>query len=198
MKNYYDELEVNKNASPEVINKAYRVLAKKYHPDMAEANQKQAAELKFKRISEAYEILSNEEKRKAYDEELARIEAKQPTSAQYNNLVNSNQELQHEVNNLKSKLNHMNQSSNRTQSTGTQHQTYAPQQQYYVYETRRPPTFMERIKFRLQYWLRNILAFVLTVLVICITFYLLFHIPYTRNFLLHDMGFQLIFDIFQQ
>lgn len=198
MKNYYDELEVNKNASPEVINKAYRVLAKKYHPDMADSSQKQAAEAKFKKISEAYETLSDEEKRKAYDEELARIEAAKPTSDEYNQMVKSNQVLQHEVHNLKSKLDHMNQTSSGAQTSGAQQQTHIPQQQYYVYETRRPATFMERIKFRLQYWLRNILAFVLTVLVICIAFYLLFHIPYTRNFLLHDMGFQLIFDIFQQ
>lgn len=69
MKNYYEILEVNKNASQETIAKVYKFLAKKYHPD-ANPDNKQEAEEKFKEISEAYEILSNEEKRKQYDEEL--------------------------------------------------------------------------------------------------------------------------------
>ena len=69
MKNYYEILEVNKKASPETISKVYKYLAKKYHPDTNPEN-KQEAEEKFKEISEAYEILSNEEKRKEYDMEL--------------------------------------------------------------------------------------------------------------------------------
>ena len=70
MKNYYDDLEISKKASKEVIEKVYKVLAKKYHPDTTKEIDKQAAEDKFKAISEAYEILSNEEKRKKYDIEL--------------------------------------------------------------------------------------------------------------------------------
>ena len=69
MKNYYEILEVNKKASSETISKVYKYLAKKYHPD-ANPDNKQEAEEKFKEISEAYEILSNEEKRKEYDMEL--------------------------------------------------------------------------------------------------------------------------------
>ena len=69
MKNYYEILEVNKKASPETISKVYKYLAKKYHPD-ANPDNKQEAEERFKEISEAYEILSNEEKRKEYDMEL--------------------------------------------------------------------------------------------------------------------------------
>ena len=69
MKDYYQILEVNKSASPETISKVYKFLAKKYHPDANPGNSQEAEE-KFKQISEAYEILSNEEKRKKYDEEL--------------------------------------------------------------------------------------------------------------------------------
>lgn len=66
-KNYYDILQVNKNASPEIIEKAYKILAKKYHPDLqTEENKKQSEEI-LKEINEAYEILSNPEKRKNYD-----------------------------------------------------------------------------------------------------------------------------------
>lgn len=62
---YYKELGVNRNASEDEIKKAYRKLAMKYHPDHAEGDK--AAEEKFKKISEAYAVLSDKEKRKQYD-----------------------------------------------------------------------------------------------------------------------------------
>lgn len=64
-KDYYKILGVNRNANQEEIKKAYRKLAKKYHPDL-NPNDKEAQE-KFKDINEAYEVLSDEEKRKRYD-----------------------------------------------------------------------------------------------------------------------------------
>lgn len=70
MKTLYEILEVSENASKEVIEKAYRVLAKKYHPDLQPEEQKQKAETTIKKINEAYDILSNEVKRKEYDEML--------------------------------------------------------------------------------------------------------------------------------
>ena len=65
-KDYYEVLGINKNADDKAIKKAYRKLAKKYHPDInpGDAN----AEAKFKEVTEAYEILSNPEKRKLYDQ----------------------------------------------------------------------------------------------------------------------------------
>ncbi len=64
-KDYYAILGVARNATDEDIKKAYRKLARKYHPDVSkEAN----AEEKFKEVSEAYETLKEAEKRKAYDE----------------------------------------------------------------------------------------------------------------------------------
>jgi curved DNA-binding protein len=62
---YYKILGVNKNASAEEIKKAYRKLAMKYHPDHTKGNK--SAEEKFKKISEAYAVLSDAEKRKQYD-----------------------------------------------------------------------------------------------------------------------------------
>ncbi|MBQ2938058.1 MAG: J domain-containing protein, partial [Clostridia bacterium] len=76
-KNYYDILEVNKNASPEIIEKAYKTLVKKYHPDLQENNLKNKFEEKIKEINEAYEILSNSEKRKNYDLNLKATEITQ-------------------------------------------------------------------------------------------------------------------------
>ncbi|WP_185861341.1 molecular chaperone DnaJ [Blattabacterium cuenoti] len=65
-KDYYEVLGVSKNASPEEIKKAYRKLAIKYHPDKNLDNKKKAEE-KFKEAAEAYEVLSNTEKRQRYD-----------------------------------------------------------------------------------------------------------------------------------
>ena len=65
-RDYYEVLGVDKNASSSEIKKAYRKLAKKYHPDMNKDN-KEDAEKKFKEATEAYEVLSDENKRKNYD-----------------------------------------------------------------------------------------------------------------------------------
>lgn len=73
MSNLYEILEVSEKASKEVIDKAYHVLAKKYHPDLQQGEAKQKAEEKMKQINAAYEILGNDEKRKEYD---AKLEAK--------------------------------------------------------------------------------------------------------------------------
>jgi len=64
---YYETLGVGKDASQDEIKKAYRTLAKKYHPDVTDLS-KDEAEAKFKEVSEAYEVLSDENKRKLYDQ----------------------------------------------------------------------------------------------------------------------------------
>lgn len=71
MKNLYDVLEVSRKASSEIIEKAYKTLAKKYHPDLQDGSNRVECEEKMKEINEAYEILSHEQKRKQYDEKLA-------------------------------------------------------------------------------------------------------------------------------
>ena len=64
-RDYYEVLGVEKTASEADIKKAYRSLAKKYHPDMNPDNKE--AEVKFKEVNEAYAVLSDEEKRAKYD-----------------------------------------------------------------------------------------------------------------------------------
>ena len=61
-RDYYEVLEVQRGASADEIKKAFRKLARKYHPDAG------GDEAKFKEINEAYEVLSDDKKRKLYDQ----------------------------------------------------------------------------------------------------------------------------------
>ena len=65
-RDYYDILGVNKNATPDELKKAYRKMAIKYHPDKNPDDHE--AEAKFKEAAEAYDILSNPEKKQRYDQ----------------------------------------------------------------------------------------------------------------------------------
>ena len=65
-RDYYEVLGVSKSADAATIKKAYRKLAKKYHPDSNEGNQSAAEH--FKEVNEAYDVLSDEKKRKLYDQ----------------------------------------------------------------------------------------------------------------------------------
>lgn len=93
MKDYYEILEVSKNASEEIIEKAYKVLAKKYHPDLQEEQNKKHAEEKMKLINEAYEVLSDIDKRKKYDIEL---ENEEKRKIQEQQICNYNKENRYE------------------------------------------------------------------------------------------------------
>jgi DnaJ family protein B protein 4 len=66
-KDYYSILGVNKSADEDQIKKAYRKMAVKWHPDKNPDNKKQAEE-RFKEVAEAYEVLSDKQKRTIYDQ----------------------------------------------------------------------------------------------------------------------------------
>ena len=65
-RDFYEVMGVPKNATEDEIKKAYRKLAKKYHPDLNPGDKE--AEAKFKEVNEAYEVLSDDDKRAKYDQ----------------------------------------------------------------------------------------------------------------------------------
>ena len=78
MVTYYEILEVSRTASKEVITKAYKVLVRKYHPDLEQdEGKKEEAKEKMVRINEAYETLSDDIKREKYDNNIALLEEKE-------------------------------------------------------------------------------------------------------------------------
>ncbi len=95
MKTLYEILEVSENASNEIIEKAYKVLAKKYHPDLWPQDKKEYAEQKMKEINEAYDVLSNEIKRKEYNSTLE-IERKRQMELKTQEEIKKNMQADYE------------------------------------------------------------------------------------------------------
>ena len=205
MKNYYEILEVNKKASQETISKVYKFLAKKCHPD-ANPDNKQEAEEKFKEISEAYEILSNEEKRKEYDEELHDYEAStspQTVSAEdFLKLSNYCKELENAL--KQSSSGSGKNSANNYSSTGNASSQYSPQSNQAEEQAREQAyhdavdrayhdTYVNTLKsmgYKIKYkktfkeQLKNIFALVIATVVLYILFKLIWIIPTLRNWFL--------------
>ena len=67
-KDYYQTLGLDKKATDADVKKAYRNLAREHHPDMVKEEDKSQAEKRFKEINEAYQVLSDPQKRKMYDQ----------------------------------------------------------------------------------------------------------------------------------
>ena len=126
-KNYYEILEVDRNASPEIIEKAYKTLAKKYHPDLQDEIHKKEAEETFKIINEAYQTLSNPTLKIAYDKQLATTTISQEN---YNAMYKQNQVLKNELNHL-----HHLQQKNTSQTNNKQH---IHQSNAYIHQNQNP------------------------------------------------------------
>ena len=98
MKNYYEILEVNPKASKEIIEKAYKVLIKKYHPDLYKGESRIYAEEQTRQINEAYKILSDEFLREQYDKEIEKENMfNRQYNSNYNNLNNINKNTKNKI-----------------------------------------------------------------------------------------------------
>ncbi|MCL2383149.1 MAG: DnaJ domain-containing protein [Oscillospiraceae bacterium] len=191
MKNYYEILEVHECASIEIIQKVYKILAKKYHPDLQDKDVAKEREEKFKLIAEAYEILSDKKKRKAYDEELKFYNESQKSATidldDYKKLQDYCSKLENELNSYRGTYSHSGheqpQEASQDFSSSDQYYQNAAEQAYqdaYVntlrnfgYKIRYKKTFKQAC----QHILKSIAALTLTVLILSVAALILWNIP---------------------
>ena len=144
MKNYYEILEVDKNASEEVIEKAYKTLAKKYHPDLQNNSNCQD---KMRQINEAYEILSNDFKRREYDEKIKRQSV---SIEEYNRIIQENNRLKKDLKRVANQR-EMSQNQERLEEMSIIQRYYeqikkATKQPHMRYERKKTKISLEKIK----------------------------------------------------
>lgn len=205
MKKYYEILEVDKNASQEVIEKAYKTLAKKYHPDLQQGSMKQEYAEKMKIINEAYEVLSDKTKRAEYNECLKNIERQQYaeqietiSKEQHERIIRENYALKQQINRI----------TNQTEDRGSignmgkvfEEQINAARRQAYqdaYIRDMRNRGYRIRYKHDYKYYIKLIMCIIIMILI----FFLTYQIPFVKNFFQdlyrENIIFQSIVDIFK-
>ena len=191
MVNYYEILEVSEKASKEVIEKAYKALAKKYHPDLNKDNPKEA-EAKMKEINEAYEILINDTKRAYYDRILSAKRTIDNKKANMNNASSTNSgnsQVHNESNRNSEDYNTISYSkgyytdnddnffvNTKNMDEKTKKKLQAKLQERYLeaYDS-----YLREHGYRLKYrWtFKKVMQLILTILISAIVFVILFFIP---------------------
>ena len=174
MKNYYEILEVNKRASKEVIEKAYKVLVKKYHPDLFTGEKKIYAEKKIKEINEAYNVLTNEFMREQYDAELEKQE-QQILYEKYNKQQNNqNQDKRMDNKKEKEEIEETNKKMKKNK-VGSFSGLLDLCKELYKNKPKREE-FKEITK-------KDILAFILTIIIVILIGVVLWFIPFTNGWM---------------
>lgn len=195
-KNFYEILEIDLNASPEIVEKAYKTLVKKYHPDLQNGDKKTKYEEKLKVINKAYETLSDPEKRKAYDATLP----EQVSAEEYENLRRQKEYM-------KDRITRMEQQNNGYSRDQQQpNMNYTPQQnanrQAYVNQATRAyqqqvndainkayrDAYVQDLRnrgYNIRYkktW-KDYLTIFITVIMIFVILFIAWHIPFIHDYL---------------
>lgn len=194
--NYYEILEVDKNASPEIIKKAYTTLAKKYHPDLQNDDVKHLYEEKLKLINEAYETLSDEEKRKNYD--LTIVDNYAMLEENLSKLSKENEFLRNQYENS---FTEQKNSYNEPTNDATSQNNYKEEQIRKAREQAYHDAYIQDLKnrgYRIKYkkepkdYFKNFIAALLTILILLF----LWQLPFVRDFILKNSIIQEIINIF--
>ena len=172
MKNYYDILEVNQKASKEVIEKAYKVLIKKYHPDAQISSKKYECSEKIKEINEAYEVLSNPFLRSQYDIELEK-EEKRRNEIEYQRIVNEQNKKKEKEN----ETNHRNQQKPKTEKIRENELWSFIDDIKEIFRNRKK---REQIQ---SFAKKDMIAIGLTIVIIVILGIILWFVPFTNQFM---------------
>ena len=172
MKNYYEILEVDKNASEEVIEKAYKTLAKKYHPDLQNNSDCQD---KMRQINEAYEILSNDFKRREYDEKIKRQSV---SIEEYNRIIQENNRLKKDLKRVANQR-EMSQNHERLEEMSIMQRYYEQIKK----ATKQPQMRYERKKTKIS--LEKIKKIVIYIAILIVIGLVLAIVPFTRKFFIN-------------
>lgn len=172
MKNYYEILEVDKNASEEVIEKAYKTLAKKYHPDLQNNSNCQD---KMRQINEAYEILSNDFKRREYDEKIKRQSV---SIEEYNRIIQENNRLKKDLKRVANQR-EMSQNQERLEEMSIVQRYYEQIKK----ATKQPQMRYERKKTKIS--LEKIKKIVIYIAILIVIGLVLAIVPFTRKFFIN-------------
>lgn len=207
-KNYYEILQVDKNASPEIIEKVYKTLAKQYHPDLQSEENKKNSEEILKKINEAYETLSDPSKKAIYDKN---IENQYITIDEYNKIYNQNILLKKELDNVKNYytayLNNLQTNYNNYQNNLNYSYQSEPEPTYnknnpskrkisYRRSTENFDNSQTVNKFSFKNRIKNIFKNILSIILVFIILYLLLQIPFIKNLLNNNPIIQSITKIF--
>ena len=203
MKNYYEILEVDKNASQEVIEKAYRALAKKYHPDLQQGSKQAEYAEKMKIINEAYDVLSDNFKRQQYNQKLHDDQLQNQTISR-----EEQERIMQENYALKQQLNRMGNNKQQQVDEGTiinmsrvlEQQIRAARRQAYhdaYIQDMKSRGYKIRYKHDLKYYLKLLILIASTILIV----FVICQIPFVKNFLTNlyeeNVVFRAIVDIFK-
>ena len=165
-KNYYDILQVNKNASPEIIEKAYKVLAKKYHPDLQSEENKKHSEEVLKQINEAYDVLSDPIKRENYDKSLNQNTSDYDSQNLKEDFIRKQQEI--EFQRKMQQVQYEQELENARQKA--YYDAYIQDLKNRGYKIRYKKTFKDYIRL------------FITLIIITLVFFLLIQLPFVKNF----------------
>ena len=212
-KDYYSILQINQNASPEIIEKAYKTLAKKYHPDLQQtAEAKKESEEILKDINEAYEVLSNKDKKQEYDNTLKTSTISQED---FDNLHKQNEFLKNKINNLQNHANfdynssvNSNSYNNNVYSTNSQNNDYSIQNKIYQDSEKKKQEleFKKQLEFakkkayydayiqdlknrvytiKYKKTFKDYIRYFVTIVVILLVLFILWQIPFIHNYFIN-------------
>ena len=197
-KNYYDWLEVSPKASAEVIEKAYKALVLKYHPDVYKGDFREAEEI-IKKVNEAYEVLSDNTKRVEYDGLLKAKEQQQNQQQQSYNTSNTQTTSQTQQYNQQTSQQQVNQQININQQQDNllqkeqelkakyeQEIETAKRKAYYdaYIKELKNRGFKIRYKKDFKYYLK-LSIIIIVLLAIC---FIIWHIPFTKNWIINSIN----------
>ena len=174
MKDYYEILEVNPKASKYIIEKVYRIQVKKFHPDLHQDEQKK------KEINEAYETLSDDEKRKNYDISMKELKNRELTdNERFISIQQENIELRKKVQELINRNDSLIQKKEEHKRNDTVRQIKIENTNKNFAKNRYKEIVIEKLK--------SLLALLITAVIIISILWICYAIPEIKEFILKDI-----------